>query len=380
MASAHTPVGPLGVLTMLIRLLFVVPLLLSTVIGGLPIAIRRGVSIRFWLLSAYYRVVLGYLKPEEIQTLAAPARRAYPKWLAKKRANTSRPEDAGALNWLVEDVEPLDEMGARIMWLGDRKRAAKVVLFFHGGGYVAPIMSGHFTWCWNCYVGGGPGAENKVAVAVLEYTLCPQAQYPTQLRQAVAALNRILKSGIAPGNLMMGGDSAGGNLTCQVISHILRPHPDVEPVRLPAQLAGVFMVSPLVTLRTDTASFRDNDAVDMLSRAIVARGNAYIFPAEPPKRRAANPHRPMPLDGDSEWFGEIQNIARSVYFTTGGQEVFRDDVRAFAEAVRRCNPDLDFKLDVAANEVHDSILLEAQFGVTGDATKRMRQWASKCLA
>ncbi|KAK1600075.1 alpha/beta hydrolase [Colletotrichum navitas] len=380
MASVQTPLGPFGLLNMLIRLLFVVPLLLFTVIRGLPIAIRRGVSIKFWLLSAFYRVVMGYLKPVEIQYLAAPARRVYPTWLAKKRTNASRLGNANALNRLVEDVEPLGEVGARIMWLGDRKKAAKVVLFFHGGGYVAPILKGHFTWCWNCYVGDGPGVKGEVAVAILEYTLCPQAQYPTQLQQAVAALNHVLKSGIAPGDLVMGGDSAGGNLTCQVINHILRPHQEVEPVRLRSPLAGVFMVSPLLTFRTETASFRDNGHVDMLSAAIVSRGNTYIFPVESLKRRAANPHRPLPLDGDSEWFGEIQTVAKAVYFTAGEQEVFRDDVRAFAEAVRRCNPDVDVKLDVAANEIHDSILLESELGVIGDATKRMRQWASKCLA
>ncbi|EFQ29331.1 alpha/beta hydrolase fold protein [Colletotrichum graminicola] len=140
------------------------------------------------------------------------------------------------------------------------------------------------------------------------------------------------------------------------------------------------MVSPLLTFRTETASFRENGHVDMLSAAIVSRGNTYIFAAESLKRQVANPHRPLPLDGDPEWFGEVQTVAKAVYFTAGGQEVFRDDVRAFAEAVRRCNPDVDFKLDVAANEVHDSILLEAELGVAGDATKRMRQWTSKCLA
>ncbi|KAK1997535.1 alpha/beta hydrolase [Colletotrichum falcatum] len=380
MASKQTSLGPFGVLTMLVRLLLVVPLFVSIVIRGLPIAISRGVSIKFWLKGAFYRVVLGYLKPVEIQYLADPARRAYPRWLAKQRTNASRLGDVGALNRLAEDAEPLGETGARIMWLGDRKKAAKVVLFFHGGGYIAPITPGHFTWCWNCYVSDGPGAKSEVAVAILEYTLCPLAHYPTQLRQAVAALNHILKSGVAPSDLVIGGDSAGGNLTGQVINHILRPHPEVEPVHLPGPLAGVFMVSPLLTYRTNSASFRNNDRVDMLSTAIVARGNAYVFPAESPKKRAANPHRPMPMDGDSEWFGEIQTITKSVYFTVGGQEVFRDDVRAFAEAVRRCNRDLDCKLEVAANEFHDSILLESEFGVAGDAVKRMRQWASKCLA
>ncbi|WQF76653.1 Putative alpha/beta hydrolase-3 [Colletotrichum destructivum] len=380
MTSPQTKLGLFGVLGLIFRLPFALVIFLSILLRGLPLAIRRGISIRLWLLSAQYRLALGYLEPREMQYLAAPARQVYPQWIAKQRAKVSRLGNVGALNRLRGDVEPLKEAGANIMWLGDRRKATKVVLFFHGGGYVAPVGLGHFTWCWNCYVDNGPGAKDEVAVAVLEYTLCPGVRYPTQLRQAVAALNHLLRSGIAPGDLVIGGDSAGGNLACQVLNHILHPHPEVETVRLSGPLAGVFMVSPLLTVRTDTASFRDNHRVDMLSAAIVSKGSRYIFPADFAKQKVSNPHQPMPLDGDLEWFGEIQAVSKSIYITTGAQEVFRDDVRAFAEAVRRRNPDLDFKLDVAANEVHDSILLEGEFDAVGDATKRMRQWASKCLA
>ncbi|TQN63921.1 Esterase, partial [Colletotrichum shisoi] len=338
MTSPQTTLGPFGVLKLIFRLPFALVVFLSILLRGLPLAIRRGISVRLWLLSAQYRLVLGYLEPREMQYLAAPARQVYPQWIAKQRAKVSR--------------------------LGNVGRP-QVVLFFHGGGYVVPVGLGHFTWCWNCYVDNGPGAKHEVAVAVLEYTLSPGVRYPTQLRQAVAALNHLLRSGIAPGDLVIGGDSAGGNLVCQVLNHILHPHPEVETVRLSGPLAGVFMVSPFLTVRTDTASFRDNHRVDMLSAAIVSKASRYIFPADfaIAKQMASNPHQPMPLDGDLEWFGEIQAVSKSIYITAGAQEVFRDDVRAFAEAVRRRNPNMDFKLDVAANEVHDSILLEGEFNV-----------------
>ncbi|GJC83857.1 hypothetical protein ColLi_06695 [Colletotrichum liriopes] len=366
MASEQTTLGPLGVLSLILRLPFALAIFLSIVFRGLPLAIRRGIPIRFWLQSAQYRVVLGYLKPREIQYLAAPARHVYPQWIAKQRAAASRLGNVGALNRLGQDVEPLEGTDANIMWLGDRRKAAKVVLFFHGGGYVAPVSSGHFTWCWNCYVDDGPGAKDEVAVPDAAAAGGRGVEPPSEIR------HRARPSGDR-------GDSAGGNLACQVVNHILHPHPEVETVRLSGPLAGVFMVSPLLTFRTDTASFRDNHRVDMLSAAIVAEGNRYIFPADFAKKQAANPHQPMPLDGDLEWLGEIQTVSKSIYITAGAQEVFRDDVRAFAEAVRRHNPGVDFTLDVAANEVHDSILLEAEFDVVGDATERMRQWASKCL-
>ncbi|KAJ0163188.1 hypothetical protein CTA2_3377 [Colletotrichum tanaceti] len=390
MALPQTNLGLLGVLRLLFRLPFAVVTFLSILVRGLPLAIRRGIPMRLWLLSAQYRVALDFLEPREIQYLTAPTRRIFSQWVAKQRAKVSRlGNNVGrALGRLGGDVEPLTEPGANILWLGDRSKATKVVLFFHGGGFVAPAGMGHFTWCWNCYVDGGPGGarDDEVAVAVLEYTLYPEAAYPTHLRQAVAALNHLLRSGIAPGDLVIGGDSAGGNLTCQLLSHMLHPHPDVETVRLSGPLAGMFMVSPLLTARTDTASFRDNRHVDMLTAAVISKTNGFIFPAdiaEQHRSRASNQnqqHQPLPLDGDLEWFGEIRAVSKSLYITAGAQELFRDDVRAFAEAVRRRNPGLDLTLDVAANEVHDAILLEGELNLVGDATKRMRKWASKCLA
>ncbi|KAG7289921.1 hypothetical protein NEMBOFW57_006298 [Staphylotrichum longicolle] len=155
-----------------------------------------------------------------------------------------------------------------ILWLGDRERASKFVLFFHGGGYMAPLQAGHLNWCWNAYIDNQD--EHEVAVAVLRYDLAPGFKYPHQLCQAAAALNHLLRTGIAPQDLLFGGDSAGGNLAVQLLYHISYPMPDVEPVRLGGRkIAGVFAVSPWVSGNTDTRSFHDNDGVDMLSTAIV---------------------------------------------------------------------------------------------------------------
>lgn len=118
----------------------------------------------------------------------------------------------------------------------------------------------------------------------------------------------------------------------------------------------------------------------MLSAAIVAKGGDYLFADDHTAKQATNPHEPLALDGDMEWFGEIHNISKSVYVTAGAQEVFCDDARIFAEAVRRRNPGLDVQLEVAATEVHDGILIESECEVIGDASLKMRSWASKCLS
>lgn len=270
---------------------------------------------------------------------------------------------------------------ASLLWVGDPSRATKFVLFFHGGGYMAPLGPGHLNWCWRAYARkseenhhGGITNNQNVAVAVLQYSLAPGAQCPTQLRQAAAALNYLLGEGVDPRNMIFGGDSAGGNLSAQLLRHLLSPVRGVETVCLGGRrLAGIFMVSPWLSGATDMVSFRDNGEVDMLSASIVKDSDANALTP------GLGAEMALPLDGDLSWLPGIESAAESLYITCGHQEVFRDHVLAFSEAVRVRNKGLELKLDVAACEVHDAILLEGSIGVVGDATLRMRRWASARL-
>jgi acetyl esterase/lipase len=261
------------------------------------------------------------------------------------------------------------------MWIGDRERASKFVLFFHGGGYMAPLQEGHLNWCWNAYIEGQE--EHEVAVAVLEYDLAPRSKYPSQLRQAAAALNHLLRTGVEPQNLILGGDSAGGNLSAQLLYHMSHPMQRIEPVRLNGrQIAGVFTVSPWVSGRTDTRSFHDNGSIDMLSAPIVKQTLEQTLRPEDIRLHGRRANPALPLDGDHSWFRDIQMMTEALYITCGGLEVFRDHVCDFSEAVRIRNPDLKLTLEVTQNELHDSILLEGAHELIGVATQRMRRWAS----
>ena len=277
---------------------------------------------------------------------------------------------------LERNVVPL-AADASLMWVGNPAKATKFVLLFHGGGYMAPLNPGHLNWCWNAYVKDGKGT---VAVAILQYSLSPGAKYPMQLRQAVAGLNRMLNDGIDPKALILGGDSAGGNLSVQLVQHMRHPVVGIEPARLDGRrLAGVFLVSPWISGQTDTVSFRDNGQVDMLSSTIVMGSEEHVLGTRSEWAASSAAHPALSLDGDLHLLNGIQDVTKSLYITCGNEEVFRDDVRAFSEAVRRRNPDLELQMDNGIGEVHDALLLEGELGFVGDATRRMRQWASTQL-
>ncbi|KAI0265811.1 hypothetical protein BC834DRAFT_1041487 [Gloeopeniophorella convolvens] len=75
--------------------------------------------------------------------------------------------------------------------------------------------------------------------------MTPQAQFPTQFRQANAApVTHLLKQGAHPSNIVLCGESAGGNLALQVILHILHPLPDLPP---PSALSAPLGVAELIS-------------------------------------------------------------------------------------------------------------------------------------
>lgn len=255
-------------------------------------------KLKFVAVSLLLRLMLGCLKPRYLQNVESTTLGRYKRWVAskKKKLAVENPQMAARLN---DDIEPIWGHDASLVWLGDRRKASKSVVFFHGGGYIAPITGGHLDWCWNSYVAGGPGDKDDVAVAIVQYTLCPQARYPVQLRQVCAGLAMVLEKGISPSNIIVGGDSAGGNLTGQVIRHLSEPHPGIQPIGLSEPIAGAFMVSPLVDGRPDTQSFRDNHSVDMIFSSLCVRSCDEMFHPRPgdmsiEEMRALE----LPMEGD----------------------------------------------------------------------------------
>jgi acetyl esterase/lipase len=341
-------------------------------IRGLPLAIKYKVPLNLWFSCMVGRILLGNFNPRQIQFLSTPTVDAYTAWIKKQR-------DQGHNSRLSVDIEPLTGTDASILWIGNRKKASKFVLFLHGGGYVAPPLPGHFTWCWEAYVNGGPGTKEEVAVAFLQYTLAPGGKYPDQLRQASAALNHLLQSGVDPRDLIVGGDSAGGNLAAQLAYHLLHPNPAVPEVKLESPLAGMFLVSPWLSDRTDTTSFKSYGNVDMLSAGLLQHTSIHSFSSGDLKPKVHEAHPALPMDGDLSWLSELPEIAKALYITVGGREVFCDAVVEFGKAARdRCRS-IPVLLEVGDRECHDFILIENQAEVIGDATERMRKWASEIL-
>ncbi|PMB68482.1 Esterase [Beauveria bassiana] len=362
-------------LTMILKLLTIFPASLAlNILRMLVLSVTHGMKLRSAFLAAVVRTTFGILTGKEIQKLQPTTRQEYSKFIkyAAKRWNAPNFKSR-----VVYDVQELDKDvdDSAILWLGDRKKAKKVVLFLHGGGYVLPASDGHFLWAWNTYVMSGVEAGVETAVAFLQYTLAPRGVLPIPLRQSVAAYEEVRAQGFLPRDIIVGGDSAGGNLTMQFLGHALHAQPSVPEIKLSEPFSAAFLVSAWLGLSDDTESFRVFGNNDMVSSAIVQK--LSVESVEPHKRatvKTLSDPWSRPLEADFGWFQDFDTVVSKLYVTYGGREVLRDHSLAMIETIKREAPGVDLLTYEAPKELHDGVLVEHLFKNPSVNAKKMKTW------
>lgn len=89
----------------------------------------------------------------------------------------------------------------------EEKRKGRILLQLHGGGYVLPLGDGHRMLAVR--QAALIGASDAYCV---DYRIAPVYRYPAALDDAVSTYKGLLARGIAAKDIVLVGDSAGGNL------------------------------------------------------------------------------------------------------------------------------------------------------------------------
>ncbi|HET7736214.1 MAG TPA: alpha/beta hydrolase fold domain-containing protein [Nocardioidaceae bacterium] len=127
-------------------------------------------------------------------------------------------------------------------------RQDTALLYLHGGGYC--LGSARVYRGLAARLAAGLGAVGYVP----DYRLAPEHRYPAALEDALACYRAILRRGIAPGRVIVVGDSAGGGLAL-ALALALRDGGDPLP-------AAVGLISPWLDLVPDrTGTRRGQDAL-----------------------------------------------------------------------------------------------------------------------
>lgn len=174
---------------------------------------------------------------------------------------------------------------------------------------------------------------SSISCCFLAYTLAPQAVYPNQLSQAASLINYLLKrESRSPADLVLAGDSAGGNLLAGLISHLLHPHPSVPAIELNGTpFRAVMFLSPWVSFDGSHASYTRNAQSDMFDYAPLATwASAFLGPNQRQGIRLGDSYS-EPLIAETTWWNGAHKVVGEVLIWGGGGEILIDGIKAFAE-------------------------------------------------
>ena len=117
----------------------------------------------------------------------------------------------------------------------EKPETERVLLQMHGGAYVLPMRNGHrFLGARQVML------TNAKEAYYVDYRIAPDNVCPAALEDAVAVYKALLEKGIKPENIMLVGDSAGGNLAVELALY-LRDRKIPQP-------AVIMLASPWGTL------------------------------------------------------------------------------------------------------------------------------------
>lgn len=202
----------------------------------------------------------------------------------------------------------------RGLWLAARPASRpvpsdKIFLYFHGGGFIAGSPETHAAML--ARIGWMSGVEALLP----DYRIAPEHAFPAALEDCRAAWEMLLSKGFRPENIVIGGDSAGGNLALVLTQEL------VAQGRPPA---GVVAISPLTDFTFSGASMRENAARDPILPASRGPDVARWYLA------GADPEAPGASPLFAEW-----GTPPPMLFHYGETEILRDDSTRMVEVLRR---------------------------------------------
>lgn len=252
-----------------------------------------------------------------------------------------------------------------------------------GGGYALPGGIDQFLALHDLVETTKPPSGPNFAILFLDYDTTPQAKYPHQLSQAVQLLSyALINLKYSPENIILGGDSAGANLTMALLGHLLHPHPQHELVpKIPllggSRFRGVMVLSPWITFSTSADSFKRNATKDLCTTTALDRwSKSFMGDAK------EDPYN-QPLSAPEGWWASCSGIVQDVFIGGGKDEVMIDDIVALGKQIKKEWKGGDgvggVEVVVVPDEAHDSFFADRLFKYI-QMKVEVRTWMKKILA
>ncbi|KAI1450758.1 alpha/beta-hydrolase [Annulohypoxylon stygium] len=204
------------------------------------------------------------------------------------------------------------------------KKPDVCVFYAHGGGFSmgSAYFYLEFLLAWANLLGNS-GYQNP-AIFALDYTLVPDASFPTQLEETIAAYEHVLSAVGDPNKICVSGDSAGATIVLSLLLHLANISRHLEKMgstgawRL-AKPGMAVLISPWVTL---VSSKHQNTASDYLDA-----GNLHQYARQyAGENVSVNDSLLSPGNcRDISWW-ERATPSKGMFIAYGAEEVFAPEI------------------------------------------------------
>jgi acetyl esterase len=189
------------------------------------------------------------------------------------------------------------------------------LVFFHGGGFVIGNLDTHDVVCRTL------AQEGELIVISVDYRLSPEHKFPAAVEDAITATEWIAKNAVAlaidASRLMVGGDSAGGNLAAVVAIH-------ARNAGYKPPLAGQVLIYPGTDFRMTHASHREPETSVLLTHSVILWfRDHYLGSLADGEDWRASPARVENLGG-----------LPPAYLMTAGADPLRDEGEEYARRLK----------------------------------------------
>jgi acetyl esterase/lipase len=213
-------------------------------------------------------------------------------------------------------VSPEKDCCIRAEWVvPDGVDRERVLLYIHGGAFIACSAATHRPLVARLAL-----ASRTPALSIC-YRLAPEHPFPAALEDCLAAYRWLLASGIPPSAIVIGGDSAGGNLTLTTLL-ALRDSGDPLP-------AGAFCLSPVTDMVSTGGSRLTKLKSDPIFGDLADAGRLVE-----PYWQGQDPRNPL----ISPMYADLRGLP-PLLFHVGEDEILLDDSVLFVERARAAGVD-----------------------------------------
>ena len=199
----------------------------------------------------------------------------------------------------------------------NEQKSKKVILYLHGGSYVAETSSNHWKFLEKLV------KDTNATIILPDYPLTPKYTYKDVFTMITPLYKEIIEE-VPTNNLILMGDSAGGGMSLALLEKLSQ-----EKIEMPHK---TILISPWLDVRLENPEIDNVQKYDkdLNKESLKIAGIAYAG------KDGIDSYLVNPIDGD---LSKLKNVT----IFTGTYDILNPDVHVLEEKAKESNVELEIK-------------------------------------